>query len=184
MLRHLEQLGGNVLRPHTLVRCRASDREIEAQIEAAGVAKTIKARWLIGCDGMHSLVREQSGIAFTGAAYEQNFVLADVRMSWPLSRDEVTLFYSPKGLVVTAPLPHDRFRVVATVDSAPERPSIDFMQSVLDARGPWANPGRFTRWCGARGFTFITASRKRRAGAMFCSAATARTFTARPAGKA
>lgn len=142
LLRHLEQLGGNVLRPHTLVRCRASDREIEAQIEAAGVAKTIKARWLIGCDGMHSLVREQSGIAFTGAAYEQNFVLADVRMSWPLSRDEVTLFYSPKGLVVTAPLPHGRFRVVATVDSAPERPSIDFMQSVLDARGPSANPGR------------------------------------------
>lgn len=142
LLRHLEELGGNVLRPCALTRYRKSESEIEAEVDAEGVVKTIRARWLIGCDGMHSVVRDQSGIAFSGGAYEQNFVLADVHMHWPLSRDEVTLFYSPKGLVVTAPLPHDRFRIVATVDSAPERPSIEFMQSVLDARGPSTNPGR------------------------------------------
>ena len=69
-------------------------------------------------------------------------MLADVRMEWPLSRDEVTLFYSPKGLVVVAPLPNERFRIVSTVDEAPEVPSLDFMQAVLDARGPANNPGR------------------------------------------
>jgi 2-polyprenyl-6-methoxyphenol hydroxylase-like FAD-dependent oxidoreductase len=69
-------------------------------------------------------------------------VLADVRMDWPLSRYEVTLFYSPKGLVVVAPLPDERFRIVATVDEAPEVPSLDFMQEVIDARGPTTNPGR------------------------------------------
>jgi 2-polyprenyl-6-methoxyphenol hydroxylase-like FAD-dependent oxidoreductase len=69
-------------------------------------------------------------------------VLADVRMEWPLSRDEVILFYSPKGLVVVAPLPNERFRIVSTVDEAPEVPSLDFMQAVLDARGPANNPGR------------------------------------------
>src|SRR5262249_36314295 len=91
---------------------------------------------------MHSRVREQSGIAFSGGEYEASFVLADVRMDWPLSRDEVTLFYSPKGLVVVAPLPNEHFRIVATVDEAPEVPSLDFMQAVLDARGPATNPGR------------------------------------------
>ena len=69
-------------------------------------------------------------------------MLADVRMDWPLSRDEVTLFYSPRGLVVVAPLPDQRFRIVATVKEAPEVPSLDFMQAVLDARGPTTNPGR------------------------------------------
>jgi 2-polyprenyl-6-methoxyphenol hydroxylase-like FAD-dependent oxidoreductase len=64
---------------------------------------------------MHSRVSQQSGIAFSGGEYEESFVLADVRMEWPLSRDEVTLFYSPKGLVVVAPLP-ERFRIVATVE--------------------------------------------------------------------
>jgi 2-polyprenyl-6-methoxyphenol hydroxylase-like FAD-dependent oxidoreductase len=63
-------------------------------------------------------------------------------MDWPLSREEVTLFYSPKGLVVVAPLPKERFRIVATVDEAPEVPSREFMQAVLDARGPTTNPGR------------------------------------------
>ena len=63
-------------------------------------------------------------------------------MDRPLSREEVTLFYSPEGLVVVAPLPNERFRIVATVDEAPEVPSLEFMQTVLDARGPSTNPGR------------------------------------------
>jgi 2-polyprenyl-6-methoxyphenol hydroxylase-like FAD-dependent oxidoreductase len=91
---------------------------------------------------MHSAVREQSGVAFAGGAYEQDFVLADVHMDWPLSREEVTLFYSADGLVVVAPLPEGRFRIVATVEHAPELPSKDYMQSVLDRRGPTVRPGR------------------------------------------
>jgi 2-polyprenyl-6-methoxyphenol hydroxylase-like FAD-dependent oxidoreductase len=110
--------------------------------------RTVTARWLVGCDGMHSTVREKSLIGFTGGEYEQGFVLADVHMDWPLSRDEVTLFYSPDGLVVVAPLPEDRFRIVATVDDAPEEPSLDYMQAVLDRRGPMVRPGRIrdTSW--------------------------------------
>jgi 2-polyprenyl-6-methoxyphenol hydroxylase-like FAD-dependent oxidoreductase len=90
---------------------------------------------------MHSTVRDQTGIPFTGAAYAESFVLADVHMDWPLSRKEVTLFYSHDGLMVVAPLPDERFRVVATVDEAPETPSLEFMQAVLDRRGPTVKPG-------------------------------------------
>jgi 2-polyprenyl-6-methoxyphenol hydroxylase-like FAD-dependent oxidoreductase len=120
LLGHLEKLGGGVIRPSEFVRCEALDSHVEARVRVEGVTNTVKAQWLIGCDGMHSSVREQSGIAFAGAAYEQEFVLADVHMDWPLDREEVTLFCSPKGLVVVAPLPDDHFRVVASVDDAPE----------------------------------------------------------------
>jgi 2-polyprenyl-6-methoxyphenol hydroxylase-like FAD-dependent oxidoreductase len=61
---------------------------------------------------MHSRVREDARIAFTGAAYDQSFVLADVHMDWPLARDEVSLFFSPEGSVVVAPLPENRHRIV------------------------------------------------------------------------
>ena len=142
LLDHLQELGGSVARPCELVRFTASASHVEAQVRADDGAQTIDADWLIGCDGMHSTVREQSGVAFAGGEYQQSFVLADVHMRWPLSRDEVTLFYSPKGLVVVAPLPDDRFRIVATVAEAPEAPSAQFMQSILDARGPMENPGR------------------------------------------
>ena len=142
LLQHLEGLGCNVVRPCKVIRYAASPSLVEAQIQTNGSDQSIKAQWLIGCDGMHSAVREQSGIAFSGGEYESSFVLADVSMNWPLSREEVTLFYSPKGLVVVAPLPSERFRIVAIVDEAPEVPSREFMQAVLDARGPTINPGR------------------------------------------
>jgi 2-polyprenyl-6-methoxyphenol hydroxylase-like FAD-dependent oxidoreductase len=142
LLDHLEELGGGVVRPCELVRCGALESHVEAQVRTDGVTETVKAQWLIGCDGMHSTVREQSGIAFAGAAYEQEFVLADVHMDWPLDREEVTLFYSPKGLVVVAPLPDEHFRVVGSVDDAPESPSVTYLQSLLDTRGPSAKPGR------------------------------------------
>jgi 2-polyprenyl-6-methoxyphenol hydroxylase-like FAD-dependent oxidoreductase len=142
LLQHLEGLGCNVMRPCELLRFATSAQQIEAQAQIDGSTQSLRAQWLIGCDGMHSRVRQQSGIVFSGGEYEESFVLADVRMDWPLSRDEVTLFYSPKGLVVVAPLPDERFRIVATVDEAPEVPSLDFMQEVIDARGPTTNPGR------------------------------------------
>jgi 2-polyprenyl-6-methoxyphenol hydroxylase-like FAD-dependent oxidoreductase len=142
LLRHLENFGRSVVRPCELISYSTSTSQIEADVRTNGSIQSIKAQWLIGCDGMHSTVREQSGITFAGGEYEASFVLADVRMEWPLSRQEVTLFYSPKGFVVVAPLPHNRFRIVATVEEAPEIPSLKFMQAALDARGPTTNPGR------------------------------------------
>jgi 2-polyprenyl-6-methoxyphenol hydroxylase-like FAD-dependent oxidoreductase len=142
LLQHLENLGRSVMRPCELITYSTSPSQIEADVRINGSIQSIKAQWLIGCDGMHSTVREQSGITFAGGEYETSFVLADVAMEWPLSREEVRLFYSPKGFVVVAPLPNNRFRIVATAEEAPEVPSLEFMQIMLDARGPTTNPAR------------------------------------------
>ena len=139
---------------------------------------------MIGCDGMHSRVREQSGLTFAGGEYEASFVLADVRMEWPLSREEVTLFYSPKGFVVVAPLPNNRFRIVATAEEAPEVPSLEFMQAVLDARGPSTIRGAYTTWHGARASTSIIGWQTPRAKAGSCFVAMPRTFIAPRAARA
>ena len=48
----------------------------------------MRAGWS-GPTACNSAVREKAGIAFAGAAYEQRFVLADVRMDWPISGREV-----------------------------------------------------------------------------------------------
>jgi 2-polyprenyl-6-methoxyphenol hydroxylase-like FAD-dependent oxidoreductase len=105
---------------------RSGDRDIR-----------VEARYVVGADGAHSAVRTLSDISFDGETYPQSFVLADVDMAWPLSRDEVQLFFSPEGLVVVAPLPGERrHRIVATVDEAPPEPSLADVQALLDARGP------------------------------------------------
>jgi 2-polyprenyl-6-methoxyphenol hydroxylase-like FAD-dependent oxidoreductase len=107
-----------------------------------GRERCISARYVVGADGMHSAVREATGIAFEGETYGDSFVLADVHLQWPLGRDEVSLFFSPDGLVVVAPLPDGSYRVVATLDNAPEHPAIADIQALLDRRGPEAKPAQ------------------------------------------
>ncbi len=137
LLAKLRSLGNDVHRPYrvTTVDSRADGVTVTAT-DAQGVERRIEADYLIGADGMHSVVREQAGIGFTGGSYAESFVLADVRMTWPISRKDVTMHLSADGITVVAPLPGDRFRVVATVPRAPQHPSIDDIQAILAARGP------------------------------------------------
>jgi 2-polyprenyl-6-methoxyphenol hydroxylase-like FAD-dependent oxidoreductase len=71
---------------------------VDASVVSSEGAQTITARYVVGADGMHSLVRQTAGIGFSGTSYEESFVLADVEMSWDAGRDEVMLFFSPAGL--------------------------------------------------------------------------------------
>lgn len=130
------QLGGEVRWSTALRDLDRREGHLVAMLSGSSGDEHLAASWIVGCDGFHSRVRELAGIDFAGGMYEEGFVLADVVMDWPLPRDEVDLFLSPAGLVVVAPLPGGRFRIVATVDDAPERPTALFVQRILDERGP------------------------------------------------
>ncbi|MGH8479900.1 MAG: FAD-dependent monooxygenase, partial [Gammaproteobacteria bacterium] len=137
LLGRLRELGGDVHRPYAVTDLRQDADGVTMTVAADGQQpQTVRARYAVGADGMHSTVRECAGIGFTGDTYQQSFVLADVRMSWPLRADEVMLFFSPEGLVVVAPLPGGRYRVVASVDDTPERPGVADVQRLLYERGP------------------------------------------------
>jgi 2-polyprenyl-6-methoxyphenol hydroxylase-like FAD-dependent oxidoreductase len=133
----LSELGGRVHRGYDVATVAQNGGG--AQVTAKGQdgkETTIQTQYVIAADGMHSVVRDQVGIGFSGAAYENSFVLADVRMDWPVARDEVALYFSPEGVTVVAPLPGDRFRVVATVAEAPEHTSAVDIEAILRDRGP------------------------------------------------
>lgn len=143
LLARLRELGGDVCRPFQLEGYEQDDSRVLLRLmDAAGSRRDVAARYLVGADGMHSTVREAAGIGFEGGSYAESFVLADVRMSWPLPDGEVALFFSPTGLVVVAPLPEGRHRIVATCDPAPEHPDVGFVQTLLDERGPVLDRGR------------------------------------------
>ena len=120
----------------TVEALRETSHGVEAIVHSKTGRETLRARYVVGADGMNSLVRRTAGIGFSGSNYEDSFVLADVDMEWGLGRDEVMLFFSPAGPLVVAPLPNGSFRLVATLDNAPEKPGIPQMQALLDARGP------------------------------------------------
>jgi 2-polyprenyl-6-methoxyphenol hydroxylase-like FAD-dependent oxidoreductase len=132
----LVALGGVVHRGVTATRLTQRASGVEATVDTEAGEHTIVARFVVGADGMHSLVRATIGTEFTGGTYGESFVLADVKMNWSHGRDDVQLFFSPAGLVVIAPLPNGTFRIVATLDDAPEHPAAADIQAIIDARGP------------------------------------------------
>jgi 2-polyprenyl-6-methoxyphenol hydroxylase-like FAD-dependent oxidoreductase len=134
----LAKAGGTVSWGSTVEQLVETPDGVEATMVTAAGPRTVRARYVVGADGMHSVVRQTTGVGFSGASYEESFVLADVDMTWAHGRDEVMLFFSPAGLVVVAPLPGDRgrSRIVATMDNAPEKPDVADVQALLDARGP------------------------------------------------
>lgn len=141
----LEQARGSVRWGCTVETLKETDDGVEATLSSAAGTQQIRARYVVGADGMQSLVRQTAGIGFAGHAYEQSFVLADVDMHWDLGRDEVMLFFSPEGPVVVAPLPGGRYRVVASLDDAPAQPGITDIQRVLETRGPATGNTRVTQ---------------------------------------
>ena len=133
----LAELGGQPERPYTATGVTGDAAGAALTLAGPdGSAHTVRARYVVGADGLHSTVRQQAGIGFTGGRYDQAFVLADVKMDWPLPAAEVQLFLSPAGLVVVAPLPGGHHRIVATMDDAPETVTGADVQALLDERGP------------------------------------------------
>ncbi|NUS72235.1 MAG: FAD-dependent oxidoreductase [Corynebacteriales bacterium] len=141
LLEQLHALGGQVLRPYSLAKLEQTSDDVVATMTSG---EQIRASFVIGADGMHSTVREQAGVGFTGGTYDESFVLADVRLEGGVPQNEVILYFSPAGLVVVAPLPDGSYRIVATVDQAPEHPNREFVQELLDSRGPQAQPAIIT----------------------------------------
>ncbi|WBC13200.1 FAD-dependent monooxygenase [Micromonospora sp. WMMA1998] len=138
----LSALGGRVRRPYELTGLDLDDDGATARFADGG---TVRARWVVGADGMHSRVRELAGIGFGGPADPgESFLLADVRVDSTLPRDQVTLFLSRQGPLIWAPLPDGTVRLVATVTDAPREPQARHFQALLDERGPAGRPDRVT----------------------------------------
>lgn len=140
----IAELGGHIRRGVTAESIEQVEDGARVTVSQDGERRVIRASWVVGGDGMHSVVRHAAGIEFEGASYADSFVLADVRLDRAPAENEVSLFFSPEGLVVVAPLPDGTFRIVATLENAPETPGVADVQALLDARGPEARRCRVT----------------------------------------
>ncbi len=70
-----------------------------------GAERTVRSRWLIGCDGARSTVRHALNLPFEGAEYEETFLLADARVDWDTPDDEIHFVFTTEGPVGAFPMP-------------------------------------------------------------------------------
>ncbi|MET7619896.1 FAD-dependent monooxygenase [Streptomyces sp. NPDC005408] len=68
-----------------------------------GREESVHARYVVGCDGAHSTVREQAGIGFEGHAYPQTFLLADLEVDG-LERGAAHAYMTEAGMLFFFPL--------------------------------------------------------------------------------
>ena len=108
-----EELGGRIHRGVMAERIEQHNDYARAWLRDADTDRAIDARYVVGADGMHSIVRESAGIDFDGAQYAHSFVLADVEMDWKPGREEVFLVFhrartACRGTAAERQFPHRR----------------------------------------------------------------------------
>ncbi|MFC6357422.1 FAD-dependent monooxygenase [Luethyella okanaganae] len=80
LIEHLAADGVLVERGAALTALSREEDLVECTLEVDGASLRVRARYLVGCDGAHSAVRELAGIPFSGARYPQTFLLADLEV--------------------------------------------------------------------------------------------------------
>jgi 2-polyprenyl-6-methoxyphenol hydroxylase-like FAD-dependent oxidoreductase len=132
----LAELGGAVEFGTALAGFEQSDEGVSAAVVKDGETETVTAMWLVGCDGGHSVVRRQTGIAFAGETREEvRMIVADAEVDG-LDRDAWHMWRHEEGLVALCPLPSTNaiaFQAVIVPGQDPEL-SLANMQAILERR--------------------------------------------------
>jgi 2-polyprenyl-6-methoxyphenol hydroxylase-like FAD-dependent oxidoreductase len=115
---YLEAAGGSVERSTRLLGMTQDAEGVTATVERGGAEEEIAARWIVGCGGYHSPVREAVGIAMEGHDIEDPWAVFDVSLAGRTEDFETTLVYLEQTMVILTPLPGRRFRVYTRPASA------------------------------------------------------------------
>jgi 2-polyprenyl-6-methoxyphenol hydroxylase-like FAD-dependent oxidoreductase len=101
----LGELGGQVEYGTALSSFVQDDAGVTAQLDASGVRRSVRSRYLVGADGGRSTVRSALGLAFPGEAMNQmRLLIGDVSVDG-LARDAWWMWPSDQGAAGLCPLP-------------------------------------------------------------------------------
>jgi 2-polyprenyl-6-methoxyphenol hydroxylase-like FAD-dependent oxidoreductase len=127
-------------RPFTATQIVQDDNGVNTTLKSSdGKTIYVRSKYVVGCDGAHSLVRKTAKtLKFEGAAYPHDFLLCDVHLhDSNLPQDRVSLFLNPKGVLALFPLSDKTIRIVASGDGVipkdQEEPTLEQFQSYFSA---------------------------------------------------
>jgi 2-polyprenyl-6-methoxyphenol hydroxylase-like FAD-dependent oxidoreductase len=132
----LAQWGGRVELATSLEDLVQDETGVTATLMRNGTAQTVRANWLVACDGGRSKTRRMLGVDFIGETLETHrMFVGDVRATG-IDREFWHAWRSEDGVVALAPLPGtDTFQFQASLSpDAPTEPSLQVFQEILDRR--------------------------------------------------
>ncbi|QXZ10555.1 bifunctional 3-(3-hydroxy-phenyl)propionate/3-hydroxycinnamic acid hydroxylase [Comamonas sp. Y33R10-2] len=95
-----------VLLGHELEHFTQNDSGVTAEIKStAGQQRTVRAKYMLACDGGNSLIRRTLNIGFEGRTKPNQWIVVDVRND-PLGTPHIGMHCDPERPYVSAALPH------------------------------------------------------------------------------
>lgn len=119
----LERVLGAAVLSEKRIEVRAPDRLAELEISLGGVdavlasGAALRARLVVGCDGIRSFVRDSTGIAFDGWDYGHCAVSTVMTCAQP-HEGRARQVFLPGGPIAALPMRGDRVNVVWSVKAA------------------------------------------------------------------
>ncbi len=131
------------------VRQQADFNEVDV-VDADGKAQTIRADWLVACDGGRSTVREQLGLQLQGMQYDGKYVIVDIRQKTQRAVERLAWFdppSNPGSTILMHRQPEDVWRIdyqirddedpVEAIKSESVLPRVQSHLSMIGENEPW-----------------------------------------------
>jgi 2-polyprenyl-6-methoxyphenol hydroxylase-like FAD-dependent oxidoreductase len=137
---YLQSLGGSVTRATRLAGFSPGSAGVTATLERDGASFEVETGWLVGCDGLSSVVREQSGIDFPGTDIKELWGVFDAAVAgWDREFDVSAVFLDTPPLIFM-PMPDQRWRVYMR----PSSDQSDMVDEASEALRRYVPAGEFT----------------------------------------
>lgn len=144
------------------VRLTAFTQDADGVTATLDTGEEVRAQYLVGADGAHSVVRKGLGLTFEGGAFDEEYMLGDVEVGWDLPRGYAVRCTRDDDLLVAIPLPGtSRYRLsmiapehlrtgpatgIAHGFEGDRKPGLADLQAVLDRLSPVPAVARALRW--------------------------------------
>jgi len=99
---------------HEVVGLEQEGSGIELLLKTAGNTEKMYFRYLIGCDGIRSKMREMIGVEWTGYTHKDRFLITDIYTKLAISKERHFHFdppFNPGRQLVMHPQPNDMWRI-------------------------------------------------------------------------
>ncbi|MBV9416848.1 MAG: FAD-dependent monooxygenase [Solirubrobacterales bacterium] len=138
----LARLGVSVQRGVRVLDLHEADDGVALHLRRAGDQREqiLRAAWVVGCDGAHSMVRRRLGLPFDGDDYAQDWLMAEVNIDPEPRRDHFHVFAHAAPPFPIFPMSGGRWRLfLPQVVNRPEErqpPEMEEIEQLVAQRGP------------------------------------------------
>ena len=136
LYKYLQSHGRNVLWQSELKSLSQDEAGVTATVhDNTGASQIITGKYLVGCDGPRSPVRNTLGLSFEGSTFERVFYVADVKIDWKFSHDALHGCLTRNAVVAFFPMAGEKhWRIVGAFPEEFSKDEGEILYEEIEAR--------------------------------------------------